>query len=357
MDFRLLGWAEVGQAVANGAVALPLAWRGWGVWSLAAGFVAGTAVYTILVFVFARWRPGIRFTRADARGLLPFGLGVTGANLAYAFRSYVDKYLVGRFLGAAALGGYQLAFRIVTAPEQRVAWLVSRVIFPGLAAIQGDDERIGRIWRKALTVIGLIAAPALAAVAVCADDFVLVVFGPPWRFIVPALRIMSVAGVFFALGSTAGTVFLAKGRADVEFRISVVNTVLLALALVFGVRFGVAGVAWAVVGQAAMGYVLALATAMALIRMTAASLVRALAAPAVVTAAVAAAAFCFRGAVAAAPPLRLAGALGAAGVAYAGALWLLRVKELAEVLDFVKAKWREMRAVGRDVPAPAEEVG
>jgi O-antigen/teichoic acid export membrane protein len=89
---------------ANAAVAIPLAVRGAGALSFAGGQVAGAVITGGFVIWSARipWRFG--FDRAIARRLMGFGLPLALALGVEAVLLNVDYILVGRIMGAAALG-------------------------------------------------------------------------------------------------------------------------------------------------------------------------------------------------------------------------------------------------------------
>ena len=78
------------------------------------------------------YRPG-RFwpgwKKAEARRLLAFGLPLAGANLLAFLVLNVDYIVVGRVLGAEALGLYMLAFNISGWPMQRL-WRGDTQCFP-----------------------------------------------------------------------------------------------------------------------------------------------------------------------------------------------------------------------------------
>jgi O-antigen/teichoic acid export membrane protein len=348
MDFKRVGACDICRVAGNAAVALPLAAGGHGVWSLALGLLTGEAARTAAAFYFTRWRPGLRFSREEFAALLRFGVGITGSSLGYSLRTYVDKFLVGRFLGVVALGGYNLAFRIMCVPQQRVAWLASRVTFAGFAAIQDDDARIGRIYLKALKLTALVAAPALTVLAVCADDFVGLVYGPQWNFMVPALRVMCFAGICYAVGTTVGPVMMAKGRAGLFFVLSLVLTGFLTGAVLIGLPFGLEGVAVGLAAQAAAGYGFGLYLVTRLIKLRWGALASALRAPGAAAAAAGAGALAARALFVTLYPTPRLFATAAAGVAVSLAtLWFVKVPELRELKSYAVEIFRARGSAGK----------
>ena len=57
--------------------------------------------------------------------------------LYYASRS-ADGILIGRFLGAAAVGIYAVAYNIILIPFSQIAGPIQQVMFPAFARMQDD---------------------------------------------------------------------------------------------------------------------------------------------------------------------------------------------------------------------------
>ena len=60
----------------------------------------------------AGWRPTWRFHFATSLRVTTYGLNIVILEIIGAFRNNVDYLLVGRILGAAALGYYTMSYRI-----------------------------------------------------------------------------------------------------------------------------------------------------------------------------------------------------------------------------------------------------
>src|SRR5262249_15570128 len=73
-------------------------------------------VSTALIWFVSPWRPQLRFSVASLRDLGGFSIRVFGQRLLYYLHRNVDNLLVGRFLGAAALGVYALAYNLMLVP-------------------------------------------------------------------------------------------------------------------------------------------------------------------------------------------------------------------------------------------------
>ena len=142
-DFRMdkIFVADTANTVATGIVVLLSATAGWGPMALAWSWVAGQALSTV-VFMFykpGRFWPG--WDRSEARRLLHFGIPLAGANIVSFTILNVDFIIVGRALGAAALGLYVLAFNISGWPMSVFGSIIRSVSLPAFAKLPSATAR------------------------------------------------------------------------------------------------------------------------------------------------------------------------------------------------------------------------
>lgn len=242
MRFAWLGAIDAGAALAQACVAVVLAWRGHGIWSIVLGEIVLAGVGSLAVWAACAWRPGLRIQRRALRELLGFGANLMGFNLANYFFQNADRLIIGRVLGADALGLYAFAQRITLFPIRTLGSSVTNVLVPRFALDQGDPEAFSRNFARASAGAALLAAPLLGALAVLIDPLI-EIYDPKWRQAVWLVVLLCLVGVVQSITRTLGPALIAKGRPDLLFRIGLmVGGAVLAGSLV-GVRFGVVGVA------------------------------------------------------------------------------------------------------------------
>ena len=246
LDFRRLFLAEVGSYVIGyGLIAVTLALRGFGVWSLVIGVLAQAGLGSILALAACRHpaRPLLAYT--EGRELFGYGAAATlNSMVSYAARS-TDSFIVGRWLGAGALGLYTRAFNLITVPLYFLGTATVGVLFPAMSEIRADIARFRTAYLLGVQITVLIAAPLSAGVAVAAPHLVVGLYGEGWSGATLALQILAAAGVFRAVYRLAGAVTYASGNVMAEVRRQALFTLIVLLGGVFGARWGIAGVALA----------------------------------------------------------------------------------------------------------------
>jgi O-antigen/teichoic acid export membrane protein len=216
---------------------------GWGAWAIILQQLITATISTALLFAVCPWRPTLLFSRESLRSLRSFSANVFGQRVLYYLHRNADNLLVGRFLGPAALGAYGLAYNVMLVPFTRLAGPLQEVLFPAFSRMQDEPRRIADAWIRATRIVGAVAMPALAGLAVVAPDFVRVVLGPKWSSATPVLQILVWVGLLQALQTLNAGILIALDRTRVLFRFSLAFFFAHLAAFVVGVQFGIVGVA------------------------------------------------------------------------------------------------------------------
>lgn len=242
MRFAAIALANLATALTNGLVAIPLAAAGAGVWALVAGVICGAAAAAFVVWRSSRWVPILHFSAADLREVASFSGNLSLFNLIGFAIANADKLIVGRFLGAGALGVYALADRTLMYPVRTVTRVIQEVLFPALSRVQDDNASIRRGYLRACSVIALVAFPAMFGLAAVSGPFVRVVLGERWADAIPLVTVLAPAGAVQAMSHTGGILYRAKGRTDLLFRWGLVAGSVIVGSYVIGLRWGLTGV-------------------------------------------------------------------------------------------------------------------
>lgn len=211
------------QSIAKGAISIVLAVAGFGAWSLIWGQVLGTLVGVVAYWWVYPWRPSFHFGRDIAGSLLGYGSSTVLLNLMAALVQNVDYFLVGRYLGATALGVYMLAFRIPQLLIIQICDPISKVVFPMYAKIQDDPDALQKAFVTTLRYVSLVTIPIGSVIAALAEPFVLFIYGAEWAGAVEVMRAIALYAVLFSLTYNAGDVYKAQGRMMLMTKISLLR--------------------------------------------------------------------------------------------------------------------------------------
>jgi PST family polysaccharide transporter len=179
----------------------------------------------------------------EVRSVMNFGLNLSAFNLFNYFARNSDNAIVGRYLGSAPLGFYQLAYNIMLFPVQGIAQVLTQVMFPAFSEIQHDNERFRRIYLRTCSSIALITFPLMTGAAILAGPLIRTVYGPRWVNVIPVLTILAPVGLVQSIVTTSGLIYTAKGRTALMFKVGGIASVLYVISFFIGLPWGIRGVA------------------------------------------------------------------------------------------------------------------
>ncbi len=245
LDFRTQLKVGVVASVLSGVVAITMAWKGYGVWALAAQIVVMTTVTTALLWLANRWRPTWTFSRGSVNKLFGFGGYYLASNLLEIIYTRLYTLLIGRWYGARELGFYNNADNTKQMPGGFLTGVLSRVAFPMFSTAAHDKVKLRRGMQLAARGTMLLNVPMMLGMAALAEPLVRTLFGEQWLPAVPILRVLCVAGLFWPLHVLNLNVLMAQGHSRLMFRLELAKKFLGVAVLGTGAFFGVMGIAWA----------------------------------------------------------------------------------------------------------------
>ena len=189
----------------------------------------------------ARWRPRLYCQLQALRQIFSFALHITGARVVAYLNTKLAYVFVFGPLGATAQAYYSLAERLTLQPLTRLATTIQRVSFPTFSAIQDDDPLLRSGYLHSIQGLLMTMGPILVGIFVFAPEISALLHAEPmW----PVLRFLAVATILKVVGTTIGSIFMAKGKANWSFYWSLFSMAVLIPAMYFyGLPRGVEGVA------------------------------------------------------------------------------------------------------------------
>lgn len=235
------------------ALAVLLAWMGFGYWSLIWREVSRSVLLTVGMCLCCPWIPGLPSRKTDVRGLIHFGTKLAGAHILATISSGVDRLLIGRYWGPSPVAMYRQAYQLLVIPMEQLIGPVYQVSQPGLSMLQAEDRRYCRFYQKVLAVVCFASMPVSLFVAVYYQEITRIVLGRNWSFAAPILMILSFGTFMKQAGNSATWVLITRGRAKTYLVLAVVQSVAVIGFMMVGVKWGPRGVA---VADVAVTYVL-----------------------------------------------------------------------------------------------------
>ncbi len=246
LDFKNRSIIMMTERIIESIIAIAMAFAGYGFWSLIYSKIIGIAIVGVWAAMMMKWVPKIKLDKEAANELFQFGIMVFLRNLFRYGADNAANFMVLKVLGGGALGIYEKAFGLMRLPQKHLTKGMNSVVFAAVARIQDEPQRVRSAFRKVVLVVSLVSFPILSGMAVVAPYLVPVLLGDQWLETIVPLQIMCAAGILLSIDPFINSVLTATGFVKYTAFRRGIELVLIGVAAYFGVQFGLAGVAAAV---------------------------------------------------------------------------------------------------------------
>lgn len=197
-----IAYASLLSMTASDAVAILLAWTGFGLWSLIAQQLVYAGAVLALLLSFGTWKPqwpcSLRLVQRD----LHFAFSSWGDTFVRYWSGSIDQFLVTMFFGPGALGLYSIAYGICTNIFTVFSMTIVNISLPVFSQLQHDPSKMRKALITATPLAYFIAIPISVILLIFSPQLVTFFFGTRWIAAVPLVRIFALLGFI-----TPATVF------------------------------------------------------------------------------------------------------------------------------------------------------
>jgi len=220
LEFKKLFWAHLGSySFGYAPVGIIMAITGYGAWAIVFALLTQNFLRSIALYWLSPHSLRPNFSACEFRELLTFGGGHTLSKLFNFGALKGDYFVVGRFLGAEALGLYERIFRIMQLPGHYLAQVIFKVLFPAMSRIQNQPAKLAKVYFAGIGIVNAILLPASALLIILAPELVLILLGPNWVEAVLPLQVLfasislrSAVGLSDSLSRAVGAVYRSAAR-------------------------------------------------------------------------------------------------------------------------------------------------
>lgn len=248
MDLNSLAKANLFSLLPASAVAITMAVKGFGVWSLVVQTVLFTLFKVITLAYYSKWRPSLTFNNKILKELFPFSSKFMLTNLINTIFNNIYYVLIGRFYNPIQLGYYTQANKYQDIPTGLINNTFRAVSMPILSEINQDKDRLKRVLGKLIRTIAFIGFPIILGMILVAKPLFIVLITEKWLQSVPVFQTLCVAGLFVMFSSVFEETILSRGQSGKLLIVEILKKIVLVALILITLHRGLIGLAlgWAV---------------------------------------------------------------------------------------------------------------
>jgi teichuronic acid exporter len=241
MSFRKMAMRSITASLIAAAACLAVLYAGFGLWALVMSQLMASFVSCIVSWYAVSWRPSFTFSRAAFREMAGFGMYSSASVIVSTIKT--EQLMLGALMGAPVLGLFGFSRRMFQMVAGVMTSSLSAVTYPLLASMQNELPKLREVYLTTTFLSSVLAVPCFVGLALIADEFVPLLFGPQWVDAVTPLRAYCAVGVLYCVGVLQASLIRSRGRADFWLWYQVVQQGTTALVVLATYRFGIEAVA------------------------------------------------------------------------------------------------------------------
>ncbi len=225
-----------------GTLIVALLWPS--VWALVFGLLIGNFLRLVISYFIHPYIPSFKINFNKAKELLNFGKWILGSNIIGFFILQGDSLFIGKFLGLASLGFYQMSSKIASFLNTEI---ISGALFPAYSKAQNNFESLKKAYLKSIKISAFIFVPIAGGIFSVAYDIINFLIGQKWTLSVEPLKIMVWSSLFWGVVTMTAPLLQAVGKPQLETFWNGIRLIFLFILIYpFIVLYGVSGAALAV---------------------------------------------------------------------------------------------------------------
>ena len=239
IDFKTQTKITLVATAVSGLLGIGMALTGFGVWALVGQQLTSQIISTILLYIYNRWLPCLRFSIESFHELFGFGWKMMVSILLDAVWKELYQVVVGKFYNPATLGQYTRAKHYANLFSQNLTAVMERVTYPVLSSIQDDKERMVSVYRRMIRTSMFITTVALFSLGAVSEPLIYCMIGPKWHEASTYLPLICITYSLYPLHAINLNMLQVQGRSDLFLGLEVIKKIITLAPLFIGAFIGI----------------------------------------------------------------------------------------------------------------------
>jgi teichuronic acid exporter len=239
LNFKLQMRVSIFASAGSGILAVFMATRGFGVWSLVALTLSRFGFTSFFLWIWSKWKPALIFSMRSFNELFSFGSKLLISGLIDTIYRNVYNLIIGKYFSAVELGYYAQADQFQSLPSQNLNGIITRVSYPVLSSIQNDVTQLKSAYKKLIKSTMFITFVLMMGLSAVAKPMIVTLIGEKWSPAVIYLQMLCFVGMFYPLHALNLNMLQVQGRSDLFLRLEIIKKLIAVPAIIAGIFFGI----------------------------------------------------------------------------------------------------------------------
>ncbi len=222
LRFREIALSGLISVCISGAIAIWMAYTGWGVWALIFQTLCNYFLSFAILWLFDRWTPSLHVSKESFQHLWQFGSRLLLTGVIDAVYTNLYTLLIGKRYSVSEAGSFNRAQTLSMFPALTIATVLLKVYYPIQCKLSQAEEQ-QQMFIQSIRWGSFVVFPLMFGIIALAHPLVLLLLKEEWLPIVPLLRICCVGYLLHPVILLNNNMLSIKGRTDISLRAEIIK--------------------------------------------------------------------------------------------------------------------------------------
>ena len=209
LKFKPEFWFRISLTLVDAMVAITVVLITRSVAGIIWGLIASAVVEVVLSHIIFPQRPTLSFNFSRLKRIISRGKWITVSSLFNFLSKQGVDGVVGKLIGPAQMGLFQLSQRVASEPASEVTDVFGKVTFPVYVRIAKDAKRVRKAYQRNLATVLALVTPLILVVILFPTFLIKLFLGSQWLKAAPLITPLAIYALVRTVTTTTAPIILA----------------------------------------------------------------------------------------------------------------------------------------------------
>jgi len=236
-DFKTQAKSSFFASIVSYAVAITLAYNGFGVWSLAVKAIIESILGASFLWVFGKFRLSWQFDWVSFKGMFSYSSNLLISGILDCGYNQLYRVIIGKFFNVRELGYYTRAAQFAELPSEGITGIVARVTFPIFAQL--EPQAFKKTFKRIQSAVALVVFVLMIGLGAVAPNMIHFLLGEKWMPSVVYLQLLCLPMMLYPIHALNLQILSVKGFSALYLRLEVIKKVMVVPVILVGLHYGI----------------------------------------------------------------------------------------------------------------------
>ncbi|MFD1861995.1 lipopolysaccharide biosynthesis protein [Planococcus chinensis] len=227
-NFKLLFLVRIVIVTIPLFVTLPLAFFGYGYWSIIIGTISGSISSAIIFMRISEWKPSFFYSFSLFKTMFSFSSWTLLEATAIWLTAWVDVFIIGSFLSEYFVGLYRTSLNMVESLFALITASMNPVLFSALSRLQNDHYKFTAMFLSAQRLLAFLVFPIGMGLFLYRDFATSIMLGPKWTEASTILGLWALtSAIRLVMVSIFSEVYRSMGRPKISLFLQTIDLLII----------------------------------------------------------------------------------------------------------------------------------